>query len=117
MAHHEQRVRLIDLIGTPLAVSSKDGKRVHDVVHQHIEAGRSVRLDFDGIRNLTSAFLITAIGRLYGEFDHGRLSELLSADNTRPAHAALLKDVTQAAKEYLEDPDRHERLAAELIES
>lgn len=116
MDYGEQRICLIDLVGTPLAVSSKDGQRVHSIVREHIEAGRSVSLDFQGIRNVTSAFLNTAIGQLYGQFDHTRLSELLSVDHMHPAHKALLKDVTQSAKEYFDDPDRHKRLASELIE-
>lgn len=98
-------VRVLEAIGTPLAVSSRDGALLHEVLRQHLAEGRSVVLDFDGVRNITTAFLNASVGRLYGEFDPGVLRSCLRATNLRPGQGPLLAQViTRAQAFFSNDP-------------
>lgn len=47
-------------------VANEDGGKVFDLITAAFERGESVTLDFAGVEDLTSSFLNSAIGQLYG---------------------------------------------------
>jgi hypothetical protein len=93
-------IRVFDVVGTPLCVSSADGQLVYDKLVPLIREGRKVALSFAQVQTLISAFLNTAIGQLYGEFTEERVRELLSVRDMVPEDVALLKRVIDNAKRY-----------------
>lgn len=96
-------ISIFEVVGSPLCVASDDG---HKVYHRLVAAlGKNLRvsLSFRNVSTLTSAFLNTAIGQLYGEFDEKRIRELLKVEDIEPDDVALLKHVVVNAKQYFED--------------
>jgi hypothetical protein len=99
-------VRLVEVIGTELCTASEDGQKVYDAIASALRSGKNVHLSFDNVKDLTSAFLNAAIGKLYGEFSEDDLKTKLSVSNASPDDLALLKRVVDRAKEFFKDPQR-----------
>jgi hypothetical protein len=93
-------IRILDVTGNNLAVSAEDGQMVHDKVAVVLREGRGVRLSFQGIDTVISAFLNAAIGQLYGEFSEETIRELLKIEEMAPEDLVLLKRVVDNAKRY-----------------
>lgn len=93
-------IRIRDVLGGPLAVSTEDGQALHDRIAPLLRAGQRVALVFDGMEITTPTFLNAAVGQLYGEFEHGQIRALLSVRDAAPADLALLKRVVENSKGY-----------------
>jgi hypothetical protein len=106
-------LRVFDLVGTPLCVSSGDGQLVYDKLAPLLREGRKVAISFAHVETLISAFLNTAIGQLYGEFTEDRVRELLSVRDMAPEDVALLKRVVENAKAYFRDPERFKQVTGQ----
>ena len=96
-------VRVFDVIGSPLAVSSDDGQQVYDKIAPLLRQGQKVRLSFDKIDTIISAFLNAAIGQLYGEFSEDTVRDLFSVEQMSPEDLVLLKRVVDNAKLYFDN--------------
>lgn len=97
-------IRVFDVVGSPLCVSSADGQLVYDKLVPLVREGRKVAVSFAQIETLISAFLNTAIGQLYGEFTEEQVRERLSVRDMQPEDVALLKRVVDNAKRYFANP-------------
>lgn len=109
-------IRTLDVTGNNLAVSAEDGQLVHDKVAPLLREGRAVRLSFQGIDTMISAFLNAAIGQLYGEFSEGEIRERFSVVEMAPEDLVLLKRVVENAKSYFRDPERYRKAVEPLSE-
>jgi len=108
-------LRVYEIVGSSLCVASEDGQKVFDQITQALHDGKAVRLSFDNIESLTSAFLNSAVGQLYGKYPHKLLRESLSVIEMEKDDLALLKRVIYTAKQYFKDPEvidaaRHEAM-------
>jgi hypothetical protein len=74
-----------------------------------------VRLSFQNVESLTSAFLNAAVGQLYGSFDQELLKERLSVEEIERDDLALLKRVIDTAKQYFKDPEVIEAIRREAL--
>jgi hypothetical protein len=108
-------IRVFDIVGTPLCVSSADGQFVFDKLAPLLREGRQVILSFAQVETLISAFLNTAIGQLYGdhELSEAKIRELLSVRDMAPEDVVLLKRVVENAKAYFRDPERFKRVTGQ----
>jgi hypothetical protein len=97
-------LRIYEIVGSSLCVASQDGQKVFEQIQQALKDGKKVRLSFQNVESLTSAFLNAAIGQLYGFFDNDLLKERLSVTNIEKDDLALLKRVIDTAKQYFKDP-------------
>jgi hypothetical protein len=104
-------IRVFDVTGTPLCVSSADGQLVFDKLAPVLREGRPVILSFAQVETLISAFLNTAIGQLYGDpqLSEDRIRELLKVRDMAPEDVVLLKRVVDNAKAYFRDPERFKK--------
>lgn len=109
-------ISVFGVIGSPLCVASGDGQKVHDRLAATLRQNRRVVLSFLNVSTLTSAFLNTAIGQLYGEFEENQIRELLSVEDMEAEDLALLKRVVDTAKLYFKDPERFNQAARETLE-
>lgn len=109
-------VSVFEAVGDPLCVASDAGEKVHDRIARCLKEQRRVTLSFRNVELLTSAFLNTAIGQLYGEFSEETIRELLSVKDMGPSDLVLLKRVVDNAKLYFKDPDRFDRALREARE-
>jgi hypothetical protein len=104
-------IRIFDVLGGPLAVSSDDGQVLHDSIAPMLRAGQGVELGFGGMEIMTPTFLNAAVGQLYGEFEHEEIRALLSVRDAGPDDIGLLKRVVENAKHYF--ANRAARVGAE----
>ncbi|HEY6327992.1 MAG TPA: STAS-like domain-containing protein [Blastocatellia bacterium] len=98
-------VRVFDVVGGPLAVSTDDGQAVHEKIAPLLRSGKRVVVSFAKIETLISAFLNAAIGQLYGEFSEQVIRDLFSVRDMSQIDLALLKRVVDNAKSYFANRD------------
>ena len=108
-------IRVLNIVGTPLCVSSADGQLVYDKLAPLLREGRKVAVSFAQVESLISAFLNTAIGQLYGDpqLSEEKIRELLSVRDMAPEDVALLKRVVENAKAYFRDPERFKKVTGQ----
>ena len=70
-------LKIYEIVGSPVWVSSEDGQKVYEKIVAAFKAGRAVELSFANRKNLIPAFLNAAIGQLY----NGNYSEEFLRDN------------------------------------
>lgn len=112
----EAIIRVFEMVGGALCVSSEDGQVVHDKIAPLIREGYTVVVSFERVETMISAFLNAAIGQLYGEFTEEQIRASLSVRDMTPEDMALLKRVVDNAKLYFKDPDRYKKAVQPLSE-
>ena len=108
-------IRVYEVVGSPLCVASDDGQKVYDQIAVALRGGRKVELSFQNVSSLTSAFLNTAIGQLYGEFSEEEIRAGLTVTDATQDDLLLIKRVVDRAKEYFQDPAPFEMAAVEIL--
>jgi hypothetical protein len=108
-------VRVFDIVGGPLCVSTEDGQRVHDKIAPLLRDGQKVVLSFEQVETLISAFLNAAVGQLYGEFPEDRVRELISVRDLDEDDTAVLKRVVENAKAYFKEPRKFDQAWKEEV--
>ncbi len=108
-------VSIFEIVGSPFCVASSDGQKVCDRLKIALKAGRNVMLSFHNITTLTSAFLNTAIGQLYGTFSEEEIRSLLDVQDMQQDDIALLKRVVETAKLYFKDPQKFDQAVRETL--
>ena len=103
-------LRIIDITGTDICVAATHGNLVRSVIREHIQKGDSIMLDFEGVTLLTSSFLNTAIGDLYGEIDPRTLGQSLNVKNISQDNRDTLKFVIENAKYFYSKKSRGDNL-------
>jgi STAS-like domain of unknown function (DUF4325) len=108
-------INVFEIVGSPLCVASDDGQKVYERIGKAMRQERSVALSFMNITSLTSAFLNTAIGQLYGEFTEEEIRAKLTVKDMEPDDLFLLKRVVDTAKAYFKNPALHKKATEELL--
>ena len=106
-------VSIFEVVGSSLCVASGDGQKVYDRIAAVLKQDRHVLLSFRNVTTLTSAFLNTAIGQLYGTFDEGQIRALLNVEDMEADDVALLRRVVDTAKRYFQDPEKFNNVVRE----
>ena len=109
-------ISVFEVVGSPLCVASGDGQKVYDRIAAGMKNSQRVVLSFHNVSTLTSAFLNTAIGQLYGEFSEKQIRDLLGVENIEPDDVALLRRVVDTAKRYFQDPEKFNNAVREVLE-
>ena len=66
-------IKVYDIIGKNLAISTDDGKKVFEALKSEIEKNNnSIEISFENINMLISHFLNESIGELYNYFDKSK---------------------------------------------
>lgn len=86
-------------------VEAKNGEKVYPLIKQAINQNFKVKLLFSDIKTLTTAFLNTAIGQVYGEFSEEIVKAHLSVAEISNAQAITLKRVIDTAKQFYNNPE------------
>ncbi len=115
---NEEVVKIAFDIKDGLCVSAKDGEVVYTRIKTALDKGDKVRLSFDGVRDLTSSFLNSAVGQLYGTFSEERLKEtMLPPIDAKPEDLIILKRVVDRAKDFFKNPQRYQEAAKQELGS
>ena len=110
------RISIFEVVGNRLCVASGDGQKVYDRLTAALQADRPITLSFHNVTTLTSAFLNTAIGQLYGAFSEEQIRSRLTVEDMEQDDLALLKRVVDNAKLYFKDPQRFDQVVRETLE-
>ncbi len=98
--YKEIEIRIFSIVGNGFCVEPGDGEKVFFLLKQVLEQGNKAVLSFLNVEILTAAFLNTAIGRLYGVFDYGKIKESLKVKDISIEDKHIIKKVTDTAKAY-----------------
>lgn len=109
-------VSVFEVVGNALCVASDDGQRVHDRLSTALKDSRNVNLSFRNVSSLTSAFLNTAVGQLYGTFSEDHIRTQLNIEEMSLDDLVLLERVVDTAKQYFKDPQRFEQALREEMD-
>ncbi|MCT0041414.1 DUF4325 domain-containing protein [Weissella confusa] len=82
-------IDVMEVIGKPVAVTSPDALKLHNLLVTNIKSGIKSELDFGRITTLITAFLNESIGTLYSVATEDELNTLIS-----------VKKGTVTAKQY-----------------
>jgi len=96
-------ISVFETISSQMCVVSSDGQKIYDRLAASMQAERSVTLSFRNVTTLTTAFLDTAIGQLYGVFSEKQIRSALKVQDMQADDFALLKRVIETAKQYFKD--------------
>ena len=109
------RINIYNIIGNSFAIEAEDGEIVYKRIEKSFDEMRVVILDFQNIEMLTSAFLNTSIGQLYGKYPSEIMKSSLSVENMLPEDVILLKRVVETAKLFYSDPDRLKKSIDDIL--
>lgn len=110
------KINVYSEVGNSFCVAAEDGEQIFKKISQAIKEERKVVISFLNVEILTSAFLNSAIGQLYGSFDEKLLKNSLEVDNIDDDDKLLLKRVVETAKAYYKDTDRFEKSIKAIME-
>lgn len=97
---YKMHILIRDIIDSEIAVSTEDGNKVFEQINLAFLKKENVDLDFQGINILITAFLNSAIGRLYENYNSDFLNKNLKLTNVALEDRVLFKKVVVRAQEY-----------------
>lgn len=111
------KIKIADIVGSPVWVSSEDGQKVYDKITSAFKAERAVELSFANHENLITAFLNAAIGQLYGgEYDEAYLTANLSFTDISSDDRAMLERAIENAKRYFANRQSYDQAWNEVVD-
>lgn len=108
-------INVVDVAGVPECIASADGNKVFEKINKALNKGSKVQLSFKGVKILTTAFLNTAVGKLYGTFSAEQIEDGLSISDLDAYNTSLLKRVESTAKLFYSD-GREDRMQKSILE-
>lgn len=111
-------VKVIDIIGTSIAISTDKGKVLLNAIQNSLHNDSTVIVDFEGISDLTTAFLNVAIGHLYNDFSGKELNEKLIIKNLDELDMYLVAQVIERVKlnQQKEGEEEFNKLISEVLD-
>jgi len=102
------KIKVTDLIGSPLCISAEDGQKIFDKVAKLLKDGSQVTISFENVTMLISLFLNVAIGQLYGSFSEEDIRSQLKVEGLSSDDMELLKRVVDNAKRYYSNKESYD---------
>lgn len=111
----EIEVNIYAIVGNSFCVDVEDGEKVFEVLKKILEQNNKAVISFLNVEMVTSAFLNTAVGRLYGLFSLGKIKASLAVKDIADDDKLLLKKVTDTAKAYYKDKEKIAKIENEIL--
>jgi len=111
------KIGIYAITGDSFCVAAEDGEKVFEQVKKGFLEEKKIDISFLNVEMLTSAFLNTAIGKLYGAFDEDKIKTNLSVSDISDEDKLLLKRVVDTAKAYYKDPNQFEKSINKILEN
>jgi len=109
-------INVYEIVGSEYCVASDDGQKIFDQIVEIIKNEHRAVLSFKNVTSITSAFLNSAIGQLYGKFQKEEIKKYLAVEDMENDDRLLLKRVVETAKEYFKDPDRFNQTIRDVLD-
>ena len=104
------------ITGDSFCIAAEDGEKVFAQIKKALIEEKKIDISFLNVEMLTSAFLNTSIGKVYGEFDEDKIKSSLTVSDISDEDKLLLKRVVDTAKVYYKNPDQFEKSINEIME-
>lgn len=110
-------LRIFDIVGSPIWVSTEDGQKVYEKIITAFKAQRSVDLSFSHRENLITAFLNAAVGQLYnGEYGDDFLQKHLAFIDIPDDDRAMLERAIANAKRYFANRPAYDQAWGDVVD-
>lgn len=109
-------INIVNTIGDTFAVEAEDGQKVYTLIKKAFDKGNKVVLSFLNVKMMTTAFLNTAVGQLYGDYAEETIKERMQVQDISESGIVSLKRVVDTAKLFYKDPDALKRSIDEILE-
>lgn len=113
--NNEKIINVVKVVGDNICVTDEDGKKVFDVIDNALLHEKKIIISFDGVTDLTSAFLNNAVGQLYGKFDENFIKSKLSVTDVSKNDVVILRRVVDRAKSFFDDPEHYLKIANDVL--
>ena len=110
------KINIYAIVGDSFCIAAEDGEKVFKQLKKAIIKEKKIDISFLNVEILTSAFLNTAIGKLYGEFNENDIKAKLSVSDIIDEDKLLLKRVVDTAKAYYKNPSQFEESINKIME-
>jgi len=111
-------LKIFDIVGGPVWVSTDDGQKVFDKISAAFKAGRAVDLSFANRENMITAFLNAAIGQLYGgQYDEAFLNQHLAYSDISDDDRAMLERAVANARRYFANRQAYDHAWQEVTDA
>jgi len=101
---------IADMLGHGFCIGSKDGRMIRDTIERAMSSGNKVVVSFDGVVNLSPAFLHSSLGQLHLKYPEDELQEKFAVRDVPEGKERVIDRVILKTKEYFE------KGALELVE-
>lgn len=109
-------LKIFDIIGGPIWVSTADGQKVYEKIVIAFKAKRSVNLSFANRGNLITAFLNAAIGQIYnGDYTEEFLNANLACTEITDEDQQMVDRAIENAKRYFANKPQYDAAWKEEI--
>lgn len=109
-------IKVGEVIGSGIAISASKGELLFAAIDKGLKSHVKVVVDFDGITDLTTAFLNVGIGHLYNNFSSKDLNLKLEIINLDDLDKYLLQQVIERVKLNQAKEAELEALIREVID-
>ncbi len=108
-------INVFNIIGDKTAMEADHGQKIFMLIDKALKEGLIINISFQNIELITTAFLNTAIGQLYRDYDENFIKEHLRISNITNSGAIRLKRVIETAKLFYKDPQALEQSIKDIL--
>ena len=109
------KINIVNVIGDTYGVEAGDGQKVYELIKKAFDQKHKVVLSFQNMSMLTTAFLNTAVGQLYKDYEQTTIRGLLQLDGLSDSGKVSLKRVVEAAKKFYNDPEALQKSIDDIL--
>lgn len=104
-----KNIKIVEEVTFRKAATPEEGMPIYEKIISFLEKGEAIRLDFQQVELVTTAFLNVMIGRLYEKYTSEQLNKSISFLNLRPEITSRIKAVSETAKNYYKNQEQYNR--------
>lgn len=109
-------IEVKNVINTTYCVDVADGEKIYELLNKAFKESKYVDLSFNGIELVITAFLNTAVGKLYKDFPEEFIAAHLSVKNLQEDFQSLWDKVVDGAPRYYANKEAFDKNIADVIE-
>ena len=98
------KINVYSIVGSKFCVEADDGEKIYELIVKELSDNKKIDLNFQNIELITTAFLNSAIGKLYKDFSEETIKNYLSVSEISDTAAISLKRVVENAKMFYKNP-------------
>jgi hypothetical protein len=108
------KISIKDKIG-PRCIIKEDGQKIYDAIHEALQKGEAVTLDFKDVTQFASPFFNFAIGQLLKDIEEVELRHLLHIENLNETGRLVVERVIENAAKYHGNKD-YRKIVDDILE-